>query len=106
MPERDGTDALLPGEIASITLVPAAFNDQQQATRYTLIVTAKIEFRDLKANKVLWSNPAMQFREEYEVTTVTRRRRRPRSSARTPTRSNASPRSCARSIVSAMLEAF
>jgi hypothetical protein len=31
------------------------------------VLTAKIEFRDLKDNKVLWNNPAMQFREEYEL---------------------------------------
>ena len=70
-PAREGTDALLLGEISSITITPAAFNAQQQATRYALIVTAKIEFRDVKADKILWSNPAMQFREEYEVTTTT-----------------------------------
>jgi hypothetical protein len=61
-----GVDAVLSGEISSITIVPAAFNAQRQSTRFTLVLTAKVEFRDLKENKVLWSNPAMQFREEYE----------------------------------------
>ena len=31
-------------------------------------MTAKIEFKDVKADKVLWSNPSLQFREEYDVT--------------------------------------
>jgi outer membrane lipopolysaccharide assembly protein LptE/RlpB len=104
-PERDGTDALLLGEISSITFVPSAFNAQQQATRYTLIVTAKIEFRDLKADKVLWSNPAMQFRDEYEVTNVTS----PDPTAFFGQNANALQRlaqELARSIVSAILEAF
>ena len=70
-PTRDGVDAVLLGEISSITITPTAFNAQQQASRYALIVTAKIEFRDLKADKVLWSNGAMQFREEFEPTTGT-----------------------------------
>ncbi|HJR60541.1 MAG TPA: LPS assembly lipoprotein LptE [Vicinamibacterales bacterium] len=61
-----GVDAVLSGEISSIGIVPSAFNAQRQATRYALVLTAKIEFRDVKENKVLWSNPAMQFREEYE----------------------------------------
>jgi hypothetical protein len=61
-----GVDAVLSGEISSISIVPAAFNAQRQATRYTLVLTAKVEFRDLKENKVIWSNPAMQFRDEYE----------------------------------------
>lgn len=67
VPEREGVDGLLIGTISSITLVPSAFNQQNQATRYTLIVTANIEFRDVRADKVLWSNPALQFREEYEA---------------------------------------
>jgi hypothetical protein len=67
-PDREGHDALLIGEITSITSVPAAFNQQQQATRYALVLVAKIEFRDVRADKVLWENPAMQFREEFDVT--------------------------------------
>jgi hypothetical protein len=61
-------DAVLAGEIIAVTLTPAAFTDQQQASRYVLTLVAKIEFTDLKSKKVLWSNPALQFREEYEVT--------------------------------------
>jgi outer membrane lipopolysaccharide assembly protein LptE/RlpB len=63
----EGVDAVLSGEISSITISPSAFNDQRQAVRYALVLTAKIEFRDLKDNKVIWNNPAMQFREEYEL---------------------------------------
>jgi hypothetical protein len=29
-----------------------------------------VEFKDLKTGKVLWSNPAMPFREEFDVTTA------------------------------------
>ena len=32
-----------------------------------IVLTANVQFRDLKDNKVLWSNPAMQFREEYSI---------------------------------------
>lgn len=62
-----GVDAVLSGEISSITLSPAATNAQRQAVRYLLVLTAKVEFRDLKENKVIWTNPAMQFREEFEA---------------------------------------
>lgn len=66
--ERRATnvDAVLSGEISSIRVVESAFNASRQATRYTLVLTAKIEFRDLKENKVIWSNPSLQFREPYE----------------------------------------
>ncbi|HEY0876255.1 MAG TPA: LptE family protein [Vicinamibacterales bacterium] len=64
----NGADAVLSGEISSITISPSAFNAARQATRYQLVLIAKIEFRDVKNNAVIWSNPSMQFREEYPVT--------------------------------------
>ena len=71
-PSAEQADAVLSGEISSIAIVPAAFNEQRLATRYAIVLTAKIEFRDRKDNKVIWSNPAMQFREEYPISgTVT-----------------------------------
>jgi outer membrane lipopolysaccharide assembly protein LptE/RlpB len=71
-PSATGVDAVLSGEISSISIVASGFNAQRQATRYTLVLTAKVEFRDVKENKVIWSNPSMQFREEYPISgTVT-----------------------------------
>jgi hypothetical protein len=68
-PQATGVDGLLTGEISSISLSPAAFTNDRQASRYVLTLTARIEFKDMKANKVLWSNPSLQFREEFDVTT-------------------------------------
>jgi hypothetical protein len=69
-PDRTGVDAVLIGEILSIGVAPAAFNQQQQATRYAVTMVTKIEFRDVKTDKVLWSSPGWPFTEQYEVTTV------------------------------------
>lgn len=69
-PTADNVDAILIGEINSVYIAPAAFNQQVQATRYVLTLTANIEFRSVKDNKVLWSNPSMQFRDEFDVTTT------------------------------------
>jgi Lipopolysaccharide-assembly len=71
LPAEAGTDAVLSGEISSITIAPVSFNAQQQPTRYVLTMSAKVEFKDLKTGKVLWSNPSMQFRDEFEPTTGT-----------------------------------
>jgi hypothetical protein len=68
LPEATGVDAVLNGEIVSIQIAPASFTDQQQASRYIFTVIAKIEFRDLKTNNVLWENPQWVFRDEYEAT--------------------------------------
>jgi hypothetical protein len=61
-------DAVLEGTIVSITSLPAATNSQRLGTQMAIVLTANVQFRDLKDNKVLWSNPALQFREEYPIT--------------------------------------
>jgi hypothetical protein len=69
LPDPTGVDGLLTGEITSITIAPASFTDERQASRYAVVMSARIEFKDVASGKVLWTNPSMQFREEYEVTT-------------------------------------
>ena len=106
LPAETGTDAVLTGELSSITITPVTFNQQSQASRYVLVMTAKVEFKDLKTGKVLWSNPAVQLRDEFEPATV--------ANIGDPTAffnqdSNALERvstEFARTVVSALLEAF
>ena len=68
LPEATGVDALLTGEVTSVTITPASFTPQQLASRYALTMTARIELRDMRENKVLWENPSVMFRQEYEAT--------------------------------------
>ena len=67
VPDTAGVDALLTWTISSVSLTPVAFNTAQQATRYALTLTATVEFKDMRANKVLWTNPSMQYREEFAL---------------------------------------
>jgi hypothetical protein len=69
VPDESGTDAVLKGEITSISIRPTAFDGQQQASRYEITVVVKVEFKDVKSDKVLYENPAQTFKEEYEVST-------------------------------------
>lgn len=106
VPDRTGVDALLLGEITSINVTPAALNEQGQATRYLVAFVMSIEFRDVKEDKVLWQNPSLVFREEYEVTTVTTA---PDPAAFFGQSSNAVERIAndfAKTVVSSILEAF
>ena len=106
LPESTGVDAVLTGTIVSITVVPASFNADQQASRYFITLTAKIEFRDLRANKTIWENPAMAFREEYQVSTASSALD---ANAFFGQETNALDRVAtefARSLISAILEAF
>lgn len=106
VPTDSGADAVLSGQILSVTVAPSAFNAQQQATRYLIALTAKIEFRDIKANTTIWENQSLVFREEYDVATV--------GSVTDPAAffgqdQNALERvatNFARSVVSSILEAF
>ncbi len=68
VPETEGADAELVGTITGISIVPTAFSAGQQASRYTITVTANIELRDSRENKVLWSNPAVTVRDEIDAT--------------------------------------
>ncbi len=67
VPGTAGADAVLTGTITSVSLAPSAFNDQQQATRYAVTVVMKFEFREVRDGKLLWENPALLFRDEYDL---------------------------------------
>ena len=63
------TDAVLTGTILSVALTPVAFTTDNQVARNLVVITASLEFKDVAANKVIWSNPTFQVRDEYLVTT-------------------------------------
>jgi hypothetical protein len=106
--DRDGpgVDAVLSGEISAISVNPAAFNQQQQATRYVLTMTARIEFKDNKTGKVLWANPALAFREEFEPTTAAEIADATAFFAQDSNAIDRIAAEFARTAVSALLEAF
>jgi hypothetical protein len=68
LPQQAGVDAVLIGEVTSVSIVPSSFTAEQIATRYALTMSVRIEFRDLRDNKVLWENPSLLLRQEYEAT--------------------------------------
>jgi hypothetical protein len=68
LPEATGVDALLNGEITAVSIQPASFSTTQLASRYAISMTARIELRDMRDNKVLWENPSVMFRQEYDAT--------------------------------------
>ncbi|MCL4811601.1 MAG: hypothetical protein KJ061_03900 [Vicinamibacteraceae bacterium] len=106
IPETTGADAVLTGEITTIALNPSAFNDQQIATRYQIIVVLSVKFEDVRANKVLWENPTLVFRDEFDVSTGATALD---AQAFFGTGSNATERvstEFAKTVVSSILEAF
>jgi hypothetical protein len=69
IPAPEGADAVVTGAVTSITVQPVGFTEQQLASRYLFTLTMRVEFTDARTSKVLWSNSALTFREEYELTT-------------------------------------
>jgi hypothetical protein len=67
VPDPNGADAILTAELASIILQPAALTQGQLASRYLVTVVLRAQFTDARTNDVLWSNDQLVFREEYEL---------------------------------------
>ena len=68
VPDEQGADALLRGEITAVTFQPAGLNERQLTSRYLLTVVLKVSFIDVKNNNdVLWANEALTVRGEYEL---------------------------------------
>jgi hypothetical protein len=66
LPDTNGVDAILTGQITGLTIAPVSFTQEQQASRYVATVTANISLRDTVDNKVLWQNPSLTMREEFD----------------------------------------
>lgn len=63
-----GADAVLSGAVTAISYQPVGLtNQQQQASRYLFVVTMRVQFTDARNNEVLWSNEALTFRDEYDL---------------------------------------
>jgi hypothetical protein len=69
IPDATGSDAVLTGEVLAIGVQPVGFTEQQLASRYLFTWTMKVAFTDSRTNEVLWSNDALTFRGEYELST-------------------------------------
>ena len=106
-PDAEGADAVLNAEITSITLTPVGLTTTQLASRYQFVLTMKVDFVDARVNKSLWSNDALSFTGEYDLTT---------SAGATPDASSFADQQrgafdristdVARTVVTAIVEAF
>lgn len=67
-PEVGAADAVLTGRVVRLELVPATLTASLQASRYIVSLVVSVEFRDqTNNNEVLWANPTMTFRDEFDV---------------------------------------
>lgn len=69
VPDATGADAVVTGTVTSITVQPVGFTENQLASRYQFTLTMNVTFSDARTNQALWTNSALTFREEYELST-------------------------------------
>lgn len=104
--DSTGVDAVVEATIQSVSFAPATFDPDRQATRYFITISASVSFRDLKTGREIWSNPSLSFRDEYQITNAANTTD---VTAFFGNETNAVTRLAAdfaRTVVSAMLEAF
>jgi Lipopolysaccharide-assembly len=106
LPDDTGVDAVLTGEVTSASLVPVSFSAGQLASRYALTVAARVELRDIRENKTLWENPGLIFRQEYEAQSGTNALDPAAFLGQDTNALDRMSSDFARTIVSAILEAF
>ena len=106
LPEGTGVDAVLTGTVTNVTIRPLAYTENQQVSRYAIITTASVEFKDLRDDRVLWSNPSFQSSDEYEVTTGTSPNDAGALFTQDASARERLARTFARSVVASIFEAF
>lgn len=67
VPNETGADGVVRGDVLAITLTPVGFTEQQQASRYLFTVTVSVRFDDLKTKRTLWENQSLSFSDEYDL---------------------------------------
>lgn len=71
VPDTQGVDALVEGELVSYNAVPVGFTGEDtgrtQADRYSISLTARVRYTKPGAPEPLWSSDHFSFRDEYEV---------------------------------------
>jgi len=69
VPDANGVDAIVSGQVTGLSVQPTGFNDQQLASRYIFTITMRVAFTDTRTSMVLWSNDSLSFSSEYELAT-------------------------------------
>jgi hypothetical protein len=70
VPGEEGAQAVLNGTVFTYTSVPVVINEQGRATRYEIMITARVVLREVGTERTLWSDDRFLFKEQYEVAKI------------------------------------
>jgi outer membrane lipopolysaccharide assembly protein LptE/RlpB len=69
VPGEEGAQAVLRGSILSYTTTPVVISELGRATRYEILITARVSLSETTTDKVLWSDDHFLFKRQYDVPT-------------------------------------
>ena len=64
---EEGVDAILRGEILVYLQTPVTLNVQGRATRYEILINARVVLTQVSDDKILWQDDHFVFRQQYDV---------------------------------------
>jgi len=67
VPTDAGADGVVRGTITGISAAPVGYTDTQLARRYRFTIVTGVSFEDVRQQRTLWENPALSFSDEYEL---------------------------------------
>jgi outer membrane lipopolysaccharide assembly protein LptE/RlpB len=68
--QEEDVDAVLKGEILAYIQNPVALNSQGRATRYEILINARVVLVQTSDDKILWQDDHFVFRRQYDIPTV------------------------------------
>ena len=70
LPGEEGADAVLYGTVFSYTSVPVVINEQGRATRYEILITARVVLNEVITDRILWADDHFLFKQQYDVSAI------------------------------------
>ncbi len=67
VPSEEGADVILKGEVTGYDVNPVNVGSDGRATRYEVVVSAKVELRDAASEKVYFRSDHFVFKRQYDV---------------------------------------
>jgi hypothetical protein len=67
---EEGAQAVLNGTIFTYTTAPVVINEQGRATRYEIMITARVVLKEVGTDRTLWSDDRFLFKEQYEIASL------------------------------------
>jgi hypothetical protein len=70
LPGEEGADAVLRGTLFTYTTTPVVLNPEGRATRYEILITARVVLSEPATDTIFWEDDHFLFKRQYNVPEV------------------------------------